>query len=451
MHMDALLSRRLHSGAPVVHGIHLLLWALDSMAKTEPELPPLQNVRAEFHKYVYLDEAAEVLLAKRGPSKAQLSVSVGGASGTKIVIGFGDPPEHCSPWADSSLSTVSVSPEPLAPGFEQMAGCRGRLPFQMTEADAAEMFPAAANWLGFERIAALAASSQLVGMVCPGLHSIYNGLSVSASAESALAHALAFHVAETDARFRSVELQIAGGGLVGSVSCFARTPPVEQASMKSLAGLVSPTEFAGSVALIVGGSRGLGELTAKIIASGGGRVVVTWHRGKEDAERVVKEIRAAGGACQTLEYDAGRPAAEQLARLTDAPTHAYFFATPVIFRAQAEIFSTDRLEEFLKVYVDGFWNLAKELRARRPGVSVFYPSSVSVSERPRGMTEYSMAKAAGEVLCADMNQSLAPMRVTVSRLPRLPTDQTTSIVPVDTASALETMLPIIREVQTERS
>jgi hypothetical protein len=62
------------------------------------------------------------------------------------------------------------------------------------------------------------------------------------------------------------------------------------------------------------------------------------------------------------------------------------------------------------------------------------------------MTEYTMAKSAGEVLCADMNASLAPLHVTVSRLPRLPTDQTASIAAVEIADPIETMLPIIREV-----
>jgi hypothetical protein len=59
-----------------------------------------------------------------------------------------------------------------------------------------------------------------------------------------------------------------------------------------------------------------------------------------------------------------------------------------------------------------------------------------------------MAKAAGEVLCADMNLSLAPMHVTVRRLPRLPTDQTASVVPVEAALPVDVMLPIIREVQS---
>jgi hypothetical protein len=64
------------------------------------------------------------------------------------------------------------------------------------------------------------------------------------------------------------------------------------------------------------------------------------------------------------------------------------------------------------------------------------------------MTEYTMAKAAGEVLCAEMNAFQAPLHVTVCRLPRLPTDQTASITPAETAEPLETMLPIVRGVQS---
>ena len=98
--------------------------------------------------------------------------------------------------------------------------------------------------------------------------------------------------------------------------------------------------------------------------------------------------------------------------------------------------------------VKGFWQLSHALRARQPRLSVFYPSSVAVRERPQGKTEYAMAKAAGEVLCADMNLSLASMHVTVRRLPRLPTDQTASVVPVEAALPVDVMLPIIREVQS---
>jgi hypothetical protein len=453
MHIDALKARRTQAGAPVVHGVHLLLWALDSLGIAQPGLSALRSIRAQFNKFVYLDEPVDVVLVQQDAARARLSISVGDASRAKITLDFGDAVEEPPVLPSESLELISALREPVNLDFESMAGRSGRFPFVMTESDAAAMFPAACRLLGSEgkganRVAALAASTYLIGMVSPALHSIYSELSVRTCSDAVPQNALAFRVIDTDSRFRSVEQEIAGGGLTGTVSSFVRTPPVEQASMESLAKLVDTAEFSGSVALIVGGSRGLGELTAKLIAAGGGRVIVTWNTGKADAERVANEIRSFGGRCETLAYDARRPAAEQIAPLENAPTHAYYFATPAIFRPESGFFMQERFNEFLKIYVEGFWQLAKAVRARQSRVSLFYPSSVAVMERPRGMTEYTMAKAAGEVLCTDINEALAPAHVTVRRLPRLPTDQTVTVTAVEAADPVATMLPIVREVQS---
>ena len=99
-------------------------------------------------------------------------------------------------------------------------------------------------------------------------------------------------------------MAIEGGGLVGSIKAAARTPPAPQASSSELSGEVDPGEFAGSTALVVGGSRGLGEVTAKLLAAGGAQVIITYRVGSAEAEAVAQDIRAAGGRCETLAYDA---------------------------------------------------------------------------------------------------------------------------------------------------
>jgi len=225
MHMDALQARRTQAGAPVVHGIHLLLWALDSLSAAHPELPSLRHLRAQFNKFVYLDECAEVVVTQQRETGIRLAITVDGAPRAKIAINFGEPMQ-----GSSAMDTVSFEPvprprEPLHLEFEQMHGRCGLLPFQMNEQDAAELFPAATRWMGARRIAALAASTCLVGMVCPGLHSIYSDLNVQTCAEAVPANALAFRCIEADPRFRSIDLEISGGGLAGVVQGFARTPP----------------------------------------------------------------------------------------------------------------------------------------------------------------------------------------------------------------------------------
>jgi NAD(P)-dependent dehydrogenase (short-subunit alcohol dehydrogenase family) len=222
-------------------------------------------------------------------------------------------------------------------------------------------------------------------------------------------------------------------------------PPTPQASVQDLVGAVEPGGFSRAAALVVGGSRGLGEVTAKLLAADGARVAISYRVGVAEAEAVAQEIRSARGACETLAYDATLPAEPQLAGLAAAPSHAYYFATPKIFGAQSALFARARLDAFLNVYVEGFLNLAEALRARRRDVSLFYPSSVAVAERPRSMLEYAMAKAAGESLCAEMNLGLRPLHVTIDRLPRLRTDQTASVFEVSLPPPAARLLPVVRE------
>lgn len=444
MHLDAVRARRTQAGAPVVHGLHLVLWGLDALARAEPAAAPMRRLKAQFKHFAAVDERVAVT-AQRTQASAILRFIVGGMTIAQLVVDFGAPVQAAEARSGEPMPAPAEAHDL---SFEAMAGTSGRLAFARPPDALAAMFPAASGWLGPRRAAALAATTLLVGMVCPGLHSIYAGLTVEACGEPVLEDSLSFRVTATEPRFRSVQMSVAGGGLAGAVQAYARTPPTPQASLQDLAGSVEPGEFSGTAALVIGGSRGLGEVAAKLLAAGGARVAITYRVGGAEAEAVAEEIRSAGGVCETLAYDASLPAEPQLAGLATAPTHAYYFATPTIFRAQSALFARDRLDAFLNVYVEGFLDLAEALRARRRDVSLFYPSSVFVADRPRGMLEYSMAKAAGETLCDEMNQAWRPLHVTVERLPRLRTDQTASVIGATPPPPASRLAAVVRETQS---
>jgi hypothetical protein len=79
--------------------------------------------------------------------------------------------------------------------------------------------------------------------------------------------------------------------------------------------------------------------------------------------------------------------------------------------------------------------------------TLFYPSSTYVQDRPPLMTEYAMAKAAGEVLCADIVRFKPGVKIITQRLPRVRTDQTASLIATGSADAVDFMLPIIRAMR----
>ncbi|WP_228034639.1 SDR family oxidoreductase [Streptomyces spongiae] len=61
----------------------------------------------------------------------------------------------------------------------------------------------------------------------------------------------------------------------------------------------------GKVALVTGGSRGIGAATAVRLAQEGADVAITYVRGKEAAEDVVRRIEALGRRAAALRADAG--------------------------------------------------------------------------------------------------------------------------------------------------
>jgi NAD(P)-dependent dehydrogenase (short-subunit alcohol dehydrogenase family) len=449
-HLDPVLARRTLAGVPVVHGMHLLLWALDELAAASPGLPPLQQLKARFPRFARVGDEVKLAVSQPAGGPAWLSVNAAGLGVASIDVAFGSPlPRAAFHGLDAEAvgDAVPVPPRPLELTMADMAGLRGRIGFATHPDAVATLFPAAAHWLGAGRVAALAATTLLVGMVCPGLHSLYGGLELTVCDEPEPRLDLRFKVIETDPKFPLIRLAVSGGGLAGRIDSFARPPPEAQPTMRALAGLVGAAEFVGSHVLVIGGSRGLGELTAKLLASGGANVAITYRLGRADAEAVAAEIRDAGGRCEVLPFDTAHAPEPQLQALAEAPTHAYYFATPHISQPAAALFDPARHAQFFDTYVTGFLKLAQALRVRQRAVSLFYPSSEFVEKRPNGMLEYAMAKAAGEQLCTELNLAWAPLRVMVHRLPRLHTDQTATLSRVPAGRALDYLLPAVRSIQ----
>lgn len=62
-------------------------------------------------------------------------------------------------------------------------------------------------------------------------------------------------------------------------------------------------KLAGKVALVTGGSRGIGAAIAKRLAEDGATVVITYVNGKDRADEVVASIEARGGTAGALQAD----------------------------------------------------------------------------------------------------------------------------------------------------
>ncbi len=449
MHLDPVQARRTMAGAPVVHGVHALLWAYDTALHARPGLASFKAAQITFKRFIHLDQTVELAVSEDARGY-RLEVRVDGEA---AVIGKFRPASELARTTlegSADLETIPLRSRPAEPDYDQMRSSRGWLePGKDAVCAMSDAFPVAAAELSPDTVAACAQLSRLVGMVIPGLHSIFTTLSLEFASTGGERPGVGFAARQVEERYRLVKIDFAGAGLSGSLDAFVRPPPTQVAAPVYFDSLALKDTFADWRALVVGGSRGLGEVTAKLIAAGGGDVLLTYAAGAADADRVRRDINDHYGrsACRTARMDVTDDLSGQLSSLEIAPTHLFYFATPQIFPQKSAKFSAEMFHKFSHFYVIAFEQICAHVAEKSSQrLTVFYPSSIAVTDRPKGMTEYAMAKMAGEILCADLEILYPHMGIRTERLPRITTDQTATVAAAEAADPIAVMHPLLMDI-----
>lgn len=422
LHVDPVLARRYLFGKPIVHGVHALLWALDQWVVGHAEPFRLTYLQVAFLNQIGLHEEVCCAVVSEQGDRVRLDIFKGKELSVRIVfVWVPDDPGHAH-WVSQELPEQSP---PVALSNGELPSCCGILDLSLNPSAARRLVPSLMRHLCPAQAAVLLGMTRLVGVKCPGLHSIFSELKLTASDTGDLNN-ITYAVSEFDERYGLVMLAVSAPGLVGTIRAFVRPPPQSQSAFLDLKDGVGDTAFAGQRALVVGGSRGLGEVAAKLLAAGGAQVRLTYRLGKTDAQRVVDEILAGGGRASLCELDILQPRLDQID--PDPPTHLYYFASPLISGSDEGRFSGPLFHAFCDYYVTGFAHLVEVLQ-RRGLRHVFYPSTVFIDEQAEGFLEYTMAKFAGERLCQSFGTKYPEMHFTLPRLPKMATDQTSSMLP----------------------
>jgi hypothetical protein len=446
MHMDFDVARRTQGAGVSVHGVHIVLWTLDQLCAQGVDIARFGSFAGSYLKFVLVDEPVESSFWMKNESVMKAEATVFGqpvvemtfktigeeASGGSAFLGFDE---------------YVIADQPSLLSLAEMRDFAAWLSPPASEDALIHAFPSLCKALGVARVSAFALLSGLVGMACPGLHSMSSGFSLRLAQERPARAGLGARTSFVDARSRMIRLEVAGSGVVGEVFAFERFPPIET-RLEDVEAAVAPGEFAEMRALVIGGSRGLGAATAKLIVAGGGQALLTYRHGAREAEALCAELSARFGSqkCRAISYDVRGDAGTQLADAARDVTHLFYFATPRIFGRHGVLFNQEAFEEFCEYYVVGFYRLVELLTSTRPRerLQVLYPSSIDVEKRPSQMIEYIMAKTAGEIICQELARALPDLQIVVPRLPRVLTDQTACAPPVPAADSVATMLPLLR-------
>src|SRR5881227_218151 len=188
------------------------------------------------------------------------------------------------------------------------------------------------------------------------------------------------------------------------------------------------TKLEGKIALLAGGSRGIGAAIAKRLAGDGAKVAITYTKGADAATSVVNEIEGAGGKAIAIQADAADAKAVKTAV---EKTVATFGRLDILVNnagtAIPKTFEETTLEEMdrvLDINIRGvFIATQAALKHMTSGGRIIMIGS-SVGERVMvpGLVPYAATKGAVKIFTQGLSRELGSRGITVNNVQPGPID-----------------------------
>jgi 3-oxoacyl-[acyl-carrier protein] reductase len=184
----------------------------------------------------------------------------------------------------------------------------------------------------------------------------------------------------------------------------------------------------GKIALITGGSRGIGAAIAKRLAADGANVAITYTKGADAAASVVKEIERAGGKAIAIQADAADADASKAAV---EKTVATFGRLDVLVNnagtAIPKTFEDTTLEELdrvIDINVRGIFvaTQAALKHMKSGGRIIMIGSCVGERAMTPGLVPYSATKGAVKMFTQGLSREVGPRGITVNNIQPGPID-----------------------------
>ncbi len=181
-------------------------------------------------------------------------------------------------------------------------------------------------------------------------------------------------------------------------------------------------KLGGKVALVTGASKGIGASIAKHLAGEGAAVVVNYHSGKSDADRVVTEITRGGG--KAIAVQANLSQKTEIDRLF-AETRKAFGRLDILVN-NAGIYEFTPLEKVTEEHFHKQFNLnvlglilasqkAAEYFDSAGGCIINIGSGAGINPVP-GASVYSATKAAVDAVTKSLSKELGARKIRVNSL-----------------------------------
>src|SRR5271169_3499636 len=187
-------------------------------------------------------------------------------------------------------------------------------------------------------------------------------------------------------------------------------------------------ELEGKIALITGGSRGIGAAIAKRLAADGASLAITYSKGADAAASVVKAIEGAGGKAIAIQADAAD--AEAIKGAVEETVAAFGGLDVLVNNAGTAIPKTfeettlEEMDRMIEINVRGTLAVTKAglKHMKRGGGIIMIRSCVGERVMTPGLVDYSATKGAVKMFTQGLSREVGSRGITVNNVQPGPID-----------------------------
>jgi 3-oxoacyl-[acyl-carrier protein] reductase len=189
-----------------------------------------------------------------------------------------------------------------------------------------------------------------------------------------------------------------------------------------------PRTLEGKVALVTGGSRGIGAAIAKRLAADGAKVAITYARDATSASAVVKAIESAGGKALAVRADAADAQAIQAAIKSTVDTfsqlHILVNNAGTAIPKPFEEATRDELDQVINLNLRGvFLATQAALKHLKTGGRIInIGSCVGEKNMTPGLAVYAATKGAVKMFTQSLSREVGKRGITVNNVQPGPID-----------------------------
>ena len=209
-------------------------------------------------------------------------------------------------------------------------------------------------------------------------------------------------------------------------------------------------KLSGKVALVTGGSRGIGAAIAKRLAREGAKVAITWSTNPDKATEVVENIKAAGGHAIAIQADSANPVDIRRAVASvveqEGGLDILINNAGVATMVPVEEFQEADFDRLIAVNVKGDYVATQEaLRHLKDGGRIINIGSINADVVPfPGMAIYAMSKAAIATFTRGLAREVGARGITVNNIQPGPVNTDMNPADSDFAETLRGLMAVPR-------